>query len=385
MNPPYNILHIVSTQQLSGAERIVQHIGRLLDRKIFCPVIVCAGDPLRGIYEQDDHSVETCPVAYPLPRNILKLHSIIRNRQIHLIHAHDHRASLMAWLSTRWGRQIPIVSHIHNANPWLKGWHPFKMAELFLRNRYDISIACSETVKKYFLQHNPFIEPEKIVAVTNGIEIKPYRPVNRNPLAERLGIPGESFVFGTVGRLVEQKGIDYLLLAFEEVTAHLDNVALLIVGTGPQKESLEMLARQLGVSDRVVFAGYREDVDELLQIMDCFVLPSRWEGLPMVLMEAMAHFLPVIASDVGGVSELVRHGETGFLVRCGDVEDLVQKMLFLHRERDIAKKFGTAGRALVEENFNMARQVRKIEEIYMALITQANKMRGDLTHVKETF
>ncbi|MEW6181592.1 MAG: glycosyltransferase family 4 protein [Bacillota bacterium] len=378
---PYNILHLLSTNRLSGAERIVQLITRHLNSSRFHSIITCGGDPLREVYKADGHPVEVMDVRFPTPSNIFRLRGILKYRHVHLIHAHDHRASLLAWMSSRFLlRRIPMISHIHNANPWLKQWHPFKLVDLVMRNRYNISIACSETVKEYYLRHNFTLKPTKVVTVTNGIEINDYGKVNRDAVAQNTGLPTQRFVFGTVGRLDEQKGIDLLLHAFREVANRLENVSLVIVGTGPDEQVLKKTARQLGINEHVVFTGYREDVHELMQVMDVFVLASRWEGLPMVLMEAMALGIPVIASDVGGVRELVRPGETGLLVAAKDTADLAAKMCYLYRDRELAAELARAGAALVCENHNMARQVQKIEDIYNILLSRKSSRKSAFLH-----
>jgi glycosyltransferase involved in cell wall biosynthesis len=365
---PYNILHLLSTNRLSGAERVVQLIARHLDPGLFRIIIACGGDPLRKVYEAGGHTVEVADVRLPTLRNVIRLRSIVRSRKVRLIHAHDHRASLLAWLGAGFPHRIPVVSHIHNANPWLKGRHPYRLVELLMRNRYDISVACSDMVRKYFLRHNFTLLPTKVVTVTNGIEIKDWGRVNRDLVAQNLGLPIQHFIFGTVGRLDEQKGIDLLLEAFKEVTGRLEDVYLLVVGTGPDEQGLKKLARELGINERVIFTGYREDVYDLMQIMNVFVLASRWEGLPMVLMEAMARGVPVIASDVGGVKELVRPEETGLLFVSGDTKDLAQKMCYLCQEKEVADRLAEAGSELVSESFNVVHQVQKIEKIYSAFL-----------------
>ena len=368
MKPPYNVLHIVATNHLSGAERMVQLIGKNLNHEVFHPIIVCTGEPLSQIYKRDGHVVEIADVLQPLPGNILRLRSIIRKRNIHLIHAHDHRASLLAWLGTRLLGRIPVISHIHSTNPWLKGWQPFKLVEIIIRNRYDISIACSDTVRNYFLRYNPFLKTGKILTVTNGIEIEGHSPVNQDIVLNSLEIPPERFIYGTVGRLHHLKGIDLLLRAFKVVSACSEQALLLIVGSGPEEHALKALARELGLEDRVVFTGYREDVYNLFQVMDVFVLASRWEGLPMVLMEAMSRSLPVVATDVGGVRELVRPGETGLLVNSGDVAELAEKMIFLYRQRGFAVALATSGFELIRGRFDITKQVKRIEKLYQALL-----------------
>lgn len=368
MNKPYNILHIVATGRLNGAERMVQLICRHMLRDTFNPFIVCAGEPLCGIYRSEGHPVETSDVLLPLPGNVIRLRSIINRKRINLIHAHDHRASLTAWLASRFSSGIPLVSHIHNTNPWLTGWHPWKLVETFMRGRYPVSIACSETVRKYYMQFNPRAKKSIIHTVSNGIEITSHKPVNRQILAQELGIPEGRFVYGTVGRLEEQKGIDQLLIAFKKVTAHLENVFLLIVGAGPLEHELKKLTVDLELSRHVAFTGYRDNVYEIFQLMDAFVLASRWEGLPMVLIEAMAQSLPVVATDVGGVGELVRNGETGFLIAPGNIDDLAKMMIEINDKSELRQNLACSAHRLIKREFNVVNQVRKIENIYLSLL-----------------
>lgn len=368
MPNPYNVLHVLSTARLSGAERIVQFIARHLDRQKFNPLILCTGNPLCKVYEQEGHRVLTMASLTPLPLNILKFRSILKNRNIQLIHAHDHRASLLALMSGGLNRRIPLISHIHNTNPWMKTPHPFKLVEILVRNRYDLSIACSETVNNYFLTHHPFLKPGKIITITNGIEIKDHPQVDRTIVAKSLGIPPNGFIFGTVGRLNEQKGLDILLPSFKIVANRWENTYLLIVGTGSMEQKLKKLTADLGLTDRVVFAGYREDVYDIFQLMNVFVLSSRWEGLPMVLMEAMAQNVPVISTDVGGIRELVHHEETGFLIPSGNQSLLAEKMICCYEQREWAQKMARAGRELVINKCNVKNQVKKIENIYLSLL-----------------
>ncbi|MDD2496749.1 MAG: glycosyltransferase family 4 protein [Desulfitobacteriaceae bacterium] len=371
MQKTYNILHVLSTNRLSGAERIVQYIARYLDRQKYHPIILCTGYPLSKIYQREGFSVETLSSTSPTPVNILRLCSLIKRLKIDLIHAHDHRASLFSLICSRIGRQVPVVSHIHSTNPWLKKTHPFKLMEMFLRNRYEVSLACSDMVKKYYCLNNPFANPEKIITFLNGIEIKNPKKFDQNILND-LGIVPDRFIFGTVGRLAEEKGIDVLLRAFNDVADKIADAVLLIVGAGPKETELKDLANELGLGRRVIFAGYREDVENIFPLIDVFVLPSRWEGLPMVLMEAMSFALPVISTDVGGIQELVFPNETGLLIPSGDHHQLAEKMLYLFREQEAAKRLGLAGQHFVREKHNITILIKNLEQIYSNLLGGRN-------------
>lgn len=372
--PPYNILHIVSSPHLDGAERVVQLLSRHVDPTRYRTVIACPGEPLQGIYQAEGFSVERLDANRPTPGSILGLWRILTSRHIQLIHAHDHRASLLAWLCAGVWERKPVISHLHSANPWLRHCHPFCVAEALLRNRYSLTVACSQRVRNYFLHHNRLANGDRILTVVNGVELTGSKRSELKPgetrteQKESLGIPPANFVFGVVGRLEKVKGMDVLLQAFALLRTKVSGVSLLIVGTGSKAEELQSLAKELGIAGDVVFTGYREDVMRLMELMDVFTLASRWEGLPMVIMEAMSLGLPVIATDVGGVGEVVLHGKTGLLVETENVAGLAAGMKCLYIDRVLRENLGTAGRRLVEQEFNALAQAKKIQNIYNRLL-----------------
>lgn len=364
----YNVLHLVPSRTLGGAERMVQLIGRYLNRERFNQIIVCPEGPLKTIYEQEGHRLIAEDIGFPYPGTILRLRMLIKHLNIHLLHAHDHRASLLAWLCAWPHKRLPVISHLHSANPWMKGRHPHKVLEMLMRRRYDLTIACCENVREYFLKHNAWSRPERMITIANGIEIKTHPPVDREGLLTRLGIPGGCRIVGAVGRLEPLKGIDLLLKAFKKVALYYPFAVLLIVGTGSQELALKSLAGELGLENEVFFTGYREDVHDLFQLMDVFALASRWEGLPMVLLESMSHSLPVVAADVGGTAEAVQPGKTGFLVRSGDVDDLADKLLRLCLDKELSVRMGLAGYSLVKDRFDIVKQSARIEGLYESLL-----------------
>lgn len=371
--PPYNILHIVASPRLDGAERVVQLLCRHTDPALYRTVIACPGDPLQGIYHEEGFTVERLGACRPTLGSILGLREILTVRNIHLIHAHDHRASLLALLCAGFWDRTPVISHLHSANPWLSRLHPFGLIELLLRNRFSLTLACSQGVKNHFLQHNPLAKEKKIVTVVNGVEVvkQGSQAPDKEKVAElrkSLGIPLGHFVYGMVGRLENAKGIDVLLQAFFQVKTRVDGIALLIVGTGNKAGPLQRMVEDLALEDDVIFTGYREDVAQLMELIDVFTLASRWEGLPMVIMEAMSHGVPVIATNVGGVGEVVRQGKTGLLVEKEDVKGLAVGMERLFRDRHLRESLGAEGRSLVESEFNAVNQAHKIQEVYSGLL-----------------
>lgn len=362
-----SILHILATDRLQGAEKTAYLIDRHLNREIFNSFIICAGNPLALFLRSYGCIVEILDVKNINPANMLRLSKIIRREKIDLLHASGYRASLFALLTSGLFIKRPVISHIHSADPRISGLNIIKLVEIATRNRFDLSIACSELVRTHYLNHNSFVMPDKIVSVSNGVEI-----VNRHPdleavnnLKEVLGIPADSFVFCYIGRMIKLKGIDVLLKAFQLIARVNHSSVLLLVGSGPMEIELKDMSVDLNLSPRVIFTGYRRDVEKILEIIDVFILPSWWEGLPNVLLEAMSHGKPVIASNVGGVKELVLHGHTGLLTPPGDVNRLAEHMNLMLNLTEMRGKMGESGFRHVQKYYDIKSKVRDIERLYL--------------------
>jgi glycosyltransferase involved in cell wall biosynthesis len=172
----------------------------------------------------------------------------------------------------------------------------------------------------------------------------------------------------TVGRLVPQKDLDLFLEAAALLTRKKAGVRFLIVGDGPCRERLERKASQNGLRGKIVFLGERDDIPELLQAADIFWLTSSWEGLPNVLLEAMACAKPIVTRDVGACREIINHGENGYLVPDRNAESFAQHTLGLLSDLDKAREMGRAGRKLAEEKFSSGKMVRATESLYASLL-----------------
>ncbi|HST03232.1 MAG TPA: glycosyltransferase family 4 protein, partial [Chloroflexia bacterium] len=191
-----------------------------------------------------------------------------------------------------------------------------------------------------------------------------------------FGIPDDAFLIGLVGRLSPEKGgVDTLIRAVYRLYSQRSDVRLLIVGDGPVRVELEKLNTELQARAQescspVVFAGARQDIPQLLGAMDVFVLPSLNEALPIVILEAMAVGLPVVATRVGGVPEIVQDGVTGLLVPPGAEDALLDALSRLAHDPFLRVKLAQAGRGQVRGNFTIKQMARNVEAIYEELITR---------------
>jgi glycosyltransferase involved in cell wall biosynthesis len=210
---------------------------------------------------------------------------------------------------------------------------------------------------------------DKLEVILNGINTEPFREsLDRNALRQSAGIPADAPVIGTVGRLNEVKCQDLLLRAFARVRTLHSNARLLLVGDGPLRASLGELSVRLGIAEVVHFAGYQSQPERFLAMMDVFALTSRLEGLPLAVLEAWAAGLPVVASAVGGVPDLVKHGHSGRLFQSGDETTLARILDELLRDTCRRRDMGNAGRQEVLSRYDLQRMAHDYEQSYRNLL-----------------
>jgi glycosyltransferase involved in cell wall biosynthesis len=214
------------------------------------------------------------------------------------------------------------------------------------------------------------IKPDKIFVIANGIEFsrQPLDSSNLATLQNELDLPSGGLLALSVGRLTEQKGHSYLLEDIPAILEQYPDTIFAIAGDGPLKAELEAKAERLGISKRVRFLGTRSDVPALLQIADVFAFPSLWEGLPIALLEAMGAGLPVIATQVQGVEEMIVDGENGLLAPPADVEALKTGLLRMLAHPDLRVNLGAAGRATVQSSFSLDQMGERYEDLFLRLL-----------------
>jgi len=210
---------------------------------------------------------------------------------------------------------------------------------------------------------------ERLAVIPNGIDLSRYPPDLPSADLNPLGIAGGRKVMIYVGRLDEQKGVRWLVELAPQLLRPLPEYDLLIVGDGPDRASLESMVQRSAVADRVHFAGWRPDVPRLLKASHLFIFPSRWEGMPNVVLEAMASGLPVLATSVEGVAELLGVSAEQQVMAYGDSESLVSKALTISRP-EVGNALGAANRQRAEAEFSIDAMVARYEALYDDLLTR---------------
>ena len=307
--------------------------------------------------------------------------------QVHMLHKRSGLDPMLALRLLRLCRRLrPDIVHTHNATPWLyavlaaKGsgaslYHTehsnlfphqrrLMRAERWLARWTDVIISDSEKVKRHLVERQG-LPGRKITTILNGIDTERFsRPVDVAGVRRALGLNGSGPVIGTVGRLAEVKDHATLLEAFRRILEAMPQALLLIVGDGPLRAELEASARRLGIAGRVTFLGRRADVSQLLRAFDIFVLSSISEGLPLSVPEAMAAGVPVVATDVGALREVVSDPAFGVLVPPKSPERLAEAVLALLRDETRRGVISRAARERVQATFDVTRMVHDYETAY---------------------
>jgi glycosyltransferase involved in cell wall biosynthesis len=230
---------------------------------------------------------------------------------------------------------------------------------LFLR-RFDAVVAVSDAIAESLQLSG--IRESKIRVIDNGIDIPSFAHA-RATLAEKIN-KGRSLVVGTVGRLVPQKGLEYFLRAAREVLADFPNVIFVVIGSGPDREKLEHMAMDLAIKQNVLFTGQYTDMPGAYASMDVFVLASIDEGMPMVVLEALASKKSVVATGVGAVPKLIIPEKTGLLVAPRDVQALKLAILRLLNDASLRSQLGNAGEALVKRSYSRDIMAQNYLQLY---------------------
>ena len=302
----------------------------------------------------------------------IKIARIIKEEGIDLVHSHTPLGGTVLSRIGGFISGVPVINHAHVRDSFNQD--PFIGAYQFLLNwvtsRFFCSkvIAVSHAVKEEIIKQG--VSANKIDVIHNGINPGFVSQDNNSDIKIRneFGLKPGQRIIGQVGRLCENKGQHVLIKAAEIVAKEYDCV-FLIVGedlekAGEHKNSLLELVRSFGLEQRVIFTGYRSDIRELMNIFDIFTLPSFVEGLPVVILEAMAIAKPVVATSVDGNPEIVIDGKTGTIVPPGNPEKLAEALMYHLKNPEISKAMGKRGYQRIEEGFLLSQMFAKIFDIY---------------------
>ena len=365
------ILHLISSRGLYGAERVALDLCKSL-KGYGCGTIIGVirnshNPHLEVAEEARKNAIDT--VIFPCEGQldvtlIFRIREYASKNQINLIHCHGYKSNFYGLLANKKG--IPIVTTNHN---WLTShWklRAYRRFDSFVIRYFSRVIAVSDGIKKEMLTYG--VPEEKIRVIDNGIDITRFGDtMSPEAVKEEFGLKKEVTIIGAIGNLGAEKGHVYLLQAAAGIVKNFESVKFFFIGDGPLRGYLENEATQLGIGDNVIFTGFRTDIPNLLSIMDIFVLPSVKEGLPMVLLEAMAAKKAVVATRVGAIPKVVDNGN-GILVEPGDAAGLQKAIVSLLTNEEKRRKYASAGYETVRMQFSSERMSSEYFDLYSELL-----------------
>lgn len=374
--PPYRCLWFTKGLGRGGVERLLVDMAPLVDSTRFA-VDVAYVLPWKNSYVAmfEDAGVAVTCLGSSLrgdPRWVARLAHLVSSRSYDLIHTHAPLPAVAA-RAVASVRRRPAVIHTEH-NMWPRYRAPTRWLNSLTYRRNDGVIAVSDTVAGSI---HPWPGRRPVVqTIRHGTVLGSVRSWDEEERRQRrldLGLPADGYVIGKVGNFTAKKNHLNLLRAVAE-PGSLERAHLALVGLGPLENELRRTAAELGLADRVVFLGSRDDVFDILPLFDLFCLSSDFEGLPIALVEAMATGLPCVATSVGGIPEIVRDGETGLLVPPGDHTALARALGRLMDDPALGRRYGQGARKAAQE-LDLQRAVDQMQAIYLQAL-EARRAQG---------
>lgn len=304
---------------------------------------------------------------------LIKIYNFLRREKFDIVHTHTSKAGLLGRLAAKIAR-VPIIIHTPHGHVFFGYFGRFKtkifmLLEKLASRMTDIIITLTNSEKEDYIKYG--IAPEhKLTVINSGVDLNRFMQRASEEAQNfkiELGIPEKSSIVGTVGRLVPVKGLKFLIKAAKLVIQKFPDTFFILAGDGHLKQNLKKQASELGIEKNIIFLGWRDDVARIISTYDIFALPSLNEGMGRVLVEAMALGKPIVASDIGGIPDLVTHERNGFLVPAKNPEQLANYIQILLENEEQREKMGHEGKKIAV-NFSKEIMVERIAELYRELM-----------------
>ena len=363
----HRLMQITHDLAIGGLQKVVVNICKTIDRDKFHVSVLCLRDLGEFVPEVERLGIK---VMYLLQKkygtdyfSFLKVARILRQEKIEIIHTHNIQpfidGTIGAFLSgvktvvhTDHGRKFPDKKR-------------YMLAERILSHFVYKVVGVSEDTSNNLIKYEK-ISPRKIITIPNGIDGSKYLTnIDKDKKKEELGINNDGPIIGLGARLTKIKGITYLLQSMPETIKEFPDITLIIAGKGEIEEELKREATLLGIHKNVLFLEPRLDMHELLRLFDIFVLPSLSEGLPMILLEAMAAGCPIIATNVGGIHTAIKHGKNGFLIEPGQPDAITSETIKLLSDDSLRQQFSSNNIKDFKEKYSAEKMTRKYEKLYL--------------------
>ncbi|MBF0358964.1 MAG: glycosyltransferase [Magnetococcales bacterium] len=373
MGTARRILHLFTSLPVGGAENLLLSLLKKLDTSKYHSTICCIRDKNVIGNEIEKMGFKVLELGLlekgGFDRKIVSaIAEVIKSEEIEIVHSHLYHANLYGRLAAR-RAEIPAIISIHNTYADQRKWHRHLMNRFLASFHTTAIIAGSEEIRQDIIRYDR-VDPSLIQVIANSVDLTiSESQLSREEARSRLGIPHDTLVFGTVGRLEEQKGHRFLIDAMHTLKKQQIYPILLLIGSGRQEKNLREQIERLGLLDQVRLLGTRRDLGDLFRSLDIFVMPSLWEGLSLAMLSAMGAGLPVVATDVGGVTGVLGEDEFGLRVEPGNAQALADSMERLINNPQERENFAKKGQQHIMENYSDANLVARLGEIYDMVVS----------------
>ncbi|SFK70711.1 glycosyltransferase family 4 protein [Geodermatophilus ruber] len=394
MTERVRVLQVIGITVGGSAEHLLQLSSLLPADRFEVTVALSGGGPLddeiraTGLRVLDfapshgaGHFKQASPDSpWELLRQFGRLRADIRRHRYDVVHTHTSVAGAMGRVAA-WSCRTPVRLHMVHA---FAGHDAVRqpMRTLFRLVERALDLVTTHTVVGSVFMRDlglrwRVLRPGRVTVIPNAsrMAVRDGTAAERDRLRSELGLPPDALLIALIGRVEDQKGVDALVRAAVPVTAHVPRAHVVVVGDGTRRAGMERLAVELGIAGRVHFTGWRHDLGDVLRAIDVLALPSRWEAFGIVNLEAMAAAKPVVGYAVGGIPEVVVHGETGLLSPPGAEDDLARDLVRVLTDPQLAARLGAAGRRRLLERFAPERMVQAHVELYEELVARARRRR----------
>jgi len=368
MARPIRALHIFPDLSIGGTQVIFLNTLQALDPARCRIAVACLGGPGAVMPEVADYAPVYCQTRSGANNlsALLFLLRLMRTEQVDVVHTYYGRTRAYGRLAAILARVPVIISaEMAQVGPYsLKGWATERLFDYFT----DHFVAVSEATRVHLFRTRQ-VPPPRVTVIYPGIDLVRFDTQERPPMVRyELGLPDHALVIGVVARLVTYKGHADLIAALPWILQTVPTTRLVFIGDGPAASDLRRQVHEVGLAEHVHFLGARRDIPRLLRAFDVFVLPSHQEGLGLAIIEAMAAGLPVVATRVGGIPEVVVEGETGLLVEPGNPPELAEVIVHLLTNPYTRRQMGIKGRQRVEAYFTSQRTAANLTALYCRLL-----------------
>lgn len=361
------ICHIISGDLWAGAEVMAYHLLRGLKSlgDLSITAIVLNEGKLAEELRKQGITVNVVDESKSSFLNLFKIiKKILDKSPPDIIHSHRYKENFLAYLTSRSIHGIKLIGTQHGMPEVYGGNYTLKQRLIKKCNFFGLSlffnrtVAVSEDIQKAFIKQFGFKE-SKISMIHNGIEIPDFTPERGNE---------ETFVVGSAGRLCPVKEYPFMIEIAKVVKEKTKNIKFHLAGEGPERSKLQALIQKYRLKETFVLQGHIDNMPPFYRSLDLYLNTSVHEGIPMSILEAMAHGIPVVAPDVGGISEVVDNGEDGYLIEKRDPKAFAEKCFLLYKNKQLRRGMARAAREKIVKSFSVENMAAQYHELYLNVV-----------------